>query len=625
SSNNDLRTYELRYAFSRVKEVNSGLKLDLVGFDACRMGLLEVDYQLVDYADIAIGSEKDVEWDGLPYDMVLGRLVSSPSMSPRELSEMVVHEYVESYRNGSVDSGDYAITLSAVDLGALNSTLNQAFEEFSREVSLSMPYFKAKISAVRGSTERYEGNQFFDLYHFAQLCAQEGNLSREIRVAAGEVMDAIGDCVIAEDHWNPANPKQGYAHNAHGISFYFDDIALHPDYRGFVISERTDWDEFLDRYYGGRPMPSTSLSADISIYNGDGTYGNDTVDISFHTNKTALNLTVNVYDSVGEHVATLFNESTFEGIEGGLSFYVYDYGTTSDYYTFSVSLANSSGILQNYTEFSEVWLGNERPDVLVTDMTFFRGDGTLVGGDSGKHPVANETTTITARIMNSGSENLTEIGIGLFDGDEKISQQSVSLDVGEEERVDFDWIAANGTHHIRLVADFDRQVREVDEENNEVSEAIEVISPRPLKSLVIKGNVTTVKNETLSGVKVVAINQRTQQVKNGTVDNATFTIILYPDWYLNGDNVTVKATYEDKEIQTSFDAYSEDKRKYFTFTFEKEDGEDFEIELVVLVLVCVSVICLILAAFLKIKKGKGASEPEETHAEPIESEPKKDD
>lgn len=75
SQNNDLRTYELKYALSKIKEANNGLKLDIVGFDACRMGLLEVDYQLVDYADIAIGSEKDVEWDGLPYDMVLERLV----------------------------------------------------------------------------------------------------------------------------------------------------------------------------------------------------------------------------------------------------------------------------------------------------------------------------------------------------------------------------------------------------------------------------------------------------------------------------------------------------------------------------------------------------------------------
>ncbi len=59
SQDNDLRTYELKYAFSKIKETNSGLKLDIVGFDACRMGLLEVDYQLRTIQISQISIEKE--------------------------------------------------------------------------------------------------------------------------------------------------------------------------------------------------------------------------------------------------------------------------------------------------------------------------------------------------------------------------------------------------------------------------------------------------------------------------------------------------------------------------------------------------------------------------------------
>lgn len=605
SQNDDLMTYELKYAFSQIKEANGGLKFDIVGFDVCRMGSLEINYQIVDYAKIVIASEKDVERDGLPYERILGALVSNSSISPVNLSKMVVHEYVESYRIGSVPSGGYAVTLSAIDLNTLNTIFDKAFKDFPKGLSVSIPYFRSQIDALRSSTEKYEGGQFFDLYHFAQLCADSDDISQEIRLVSRDLIDTVKETVIAEDHWNPSNPKKGYANNAHGISIYFDDIDLHQDYRDFVISDRTPWDEFLDRYYSYETKPSVALESSIAVFDGDGITGNESIMLSFMTNKTALNLTVEVYDSGNEHIATLYNQSTSAGVNGNFSFHLYDFGGTSDYYTFFLSLKNSSGILQNYVELDDIWLGNERPDVLVTNMTFFRQDGAVVGGNSGKHPVEKETTTLTATIVNNGDENLTNLHIGLFDGDDILIQKCIHLNISEEKFYKFHWIGSIGWHQVRLFADYDNSIKETDEANNEISERIEVKSIYPENSFVIEAYVTTGENQIISGAKVFVTNQRTRQIMNTTVENSFFTLFIPIEWYMNGDNLTVKVVYEKMEKEGTFCAYSEDIEKNIIFKFDPDEGGEEDSHFLTIVFVILTGICIVLMlCFLRIRKKK---------------------
>lgn len=48
--------------------------LQLVGFDACLMQMLEVDYQIAPYAEYAVGSEEVEPWGGWPYERILSQL-----------------------------------------------------------------------------------------------------------------------------------------------------------------------------------------------------------------------------------------------------------------------------------------------------------------------------------------------------------------------------------------------------------------------------------------------------------------------------------------------------------------------------------------------------------------------
>lgn len=98
---------ELRKALLQVKEI-LGRKLDVLGFDACLMAMMEVAYQIHDVADILVASERTEPGDGWWYSRAFGKLPGNPEATPDSLAGDIVRAYRDAYRND--------MTLSAVDL-----------------------------------------------------------------------------------------------------------------------------------------------------------------------------------------------------------------------------------------------------------------------------------------------------------------------------------------------------------------------------------------------------------------------------------------------------------------------------------------------------------------------------
>src|SRR4029450_124940 len=86
-----------------------------LGMAACLMSTAEVSYQMRDAADFTVGSQEEEPGDGWPYHRILRALAATPYMSPRDLSKVIVREYVHSY------GSDARITQSAVDLGRIDA------------------------------------------------------------------------------------------------------------------------------------------------------------------------------------------------------------------------------------------------------------------------------------------------------------------------------------------------------------------------------------------------------------------------------------------------------------------------------------------------------------------------
>ena len=106
-----LELVELRDGILRA-ERDFGRKLDIILFDMCVMGAIDVVYAVGDLADIVIASEHWVYAPGIPHDYVLQHLVADPGLSPIDLASIIV--------NNSVNDYFYEVlTMSAINTSAI--------------------------------------------------------------------------------------------------------------------------------------------------------------------------------------------------------------------------------------------------------------------------------------------------------------------------------------------------------------------------------------------------------------------------------------------------------------------------------------------------------------------------
>ena len=111
SSNNTISFVEgeMNLLLRRTKDL-LGKKLDLLVFDACIMGLIEVAGEVEGYIRFMVASETTVPTGGLPYDRILDRLGEDPGISPEDLGKIIVDEYFKAYQ------GSFPVNLARWDL-----------------------------------------------------------------------------------------------------------------------------------------------------------------------------------------------------------------------------------------------------------------------------------------------------------------------------------------------------------------------------------------------------------------------------------------------------------------------------------------------------------------------------
>jgi len=252
-SGDELTMTELRSALNAAS-LSTGETLDIVGFDACLMQMVEVAYQVMGSAsrplvDITVGSEETEPGDGWDYASTLTALTADPTMTPAELGTQIVNDYVDFY------SSSWDITQSAVNLDYMEA-LATAVDSLAIAM-INAPGSWDAISTARSQAQEYYYYYYIDLYHFAQLVNQDATISQTVRDAASDVMTAVTNAVIAEGHTASVG-------DSHGLSIYYPETSgnYFSAYETDVLfTTDTHWDEFLYAILFTSPsVPDISVS-----------------------------------------------------------------------------------------------------------------------------------------------------------------------------------------------------------------------------------------------------------------------------------------------------------------------------------------------------------------------------
>ncbi len=89
TDNDCLTVFEIVAVLKAFREkLNAGRKIDVIGFDACLPGAIEVLYQFRDVAEVLVGSPDTLPIDGFNYRGVLTDLAKKPAMPAEELGAL---------------------------------------------------------------------------------------------------------------------------------------------------------------------------------------------------------------------------------------------------------------------------------------------------------------------------------------------------------------------------------------------------------------------------------------------------------------------------------------------------------------------------------------------------------
>jgi hypothetical protein len=217
-------------------------QLDLLGFDACLMSMVEVFYQVKGQAHFAVGSQETEPGEGWPYGEILSGLVAKPTMAGDELAATIVDAYVDAFAEAE------AVTLSALDLSQL-TTLTAALDGLCSFVMEHLEACEYIIGRAARRAQKYSDADYKDLHDFCGQIIERSVDLPELADRARAVMELIdptgpGRLVLHERHF-------GYlAGGSHGLSIYFPDHGMSPFYRRLDFASETLWDDLLHQLLG---------------------------------------------------------------------------------------------------------------------------------------------------------------------------------------------------------------------------------------------------------------------------------------------------------------------------------------------------------------------------------------
>ncbi|MEZ4642450.1 MAG: clostripain-related cysteine peptidase [Chloroflexota bacterium] len=254
---------ELATAVSQALAQTSLDKLDVVAFDACLMGQLDVFHALQPYADYAVGSAELTPGHGWDYQTLFANLLADSDIDGAQFARQMVDDFGRTYTQAEPD--DF-VTMTAVSLADL-PPLTHAVEQLAAALLHDPQLAASAVADARSGTESFaraygtDGEQYaaIDLGHFAAILSQRSP-DPTVQEMAVTLQQALATATIAHMHGS------GFKHSQ-GVAIYFprQQEFYTPEYGR--ITQLTTWNRFLHSYYdvglAALPAPEVNLVSNL--------------------------------------------------------------------------------------------------------------------------------------------------------------------------------------------------------------------------------------------------------------------------------------------------------------------------------------------------------------------------
>jgi len=179
-------------------------KFDIIDFDACLMGMIEIAYEMRNVVDFMVASEETEPGQGIPYRDAMRVLKKNPEITPCSLAKAMVSTYVKSYAFGGSQTskrnlGD-SVTNSAYDLSKI-APLKDSVDRLATSLLANYEtYTRLLVDAYSqfAKLRRYD-DSYVDLLDFSVRLATIKELPEDTRTICLEIIKTLGYPKL-EDH-----------------------------------------------------------------------------------------------------------------------------------------------------------------------------------------------------------------------------------------------------------------------------------------------------------------------------------------------------------------------------------------------------------------------------------------
>ncbi len=216
-------------------------RLQIVGFDACLMNMVEIVHHFAPQVEIIVGSQQTEPADGWPYDKVLYQ--AKQAQCSEDFAKGIVDEYIDDYRRRGISN----VTQSAIRTSETYAVIN-ALDALGNALLTNFNTFESQLRSIRMRAQTFEMADYVDLIHTVTLIANQIN-DIDVGSAARDVIDTAKKSVISYGYHGDS------ISNANGLSIwfpasqwvYFNNRAKYMKLS--CNSNQFGWTSFLDAYH----------------------------------------------------------------------------------------------------------------------------------------------------------------------------------------------------------------------------------------------------------------------------------------------------------------------------------------------------------------------------------------